>query len=212
LQKDFYKVLEIQKEADPAKIKKAYRKAAKRYHPDVSPKGEEKFKEIQEAYETLSDSRKKAVYDRKSLEKTFRPIPKYRPSESIHPLFNFLDDFGDLFASFGHVWNKTLVDFLNEEEGRAVRVEILLTPREARSGRKLSLTVPLWGRCSRCRGTGFAEGLICGLCRGEGKEKIEKKIKITIPAGIKNGTEIKIPLAAPAVKGEVLIATIRVSP
>ena len=72
----------MNQKADPEKIKSAYRRAAKRYHPDISPKNEEKFKEVQEAYETLSDPEKKAVYDQKVLEK---PNSNMTRSPSLFP-------------------------------------------------------------------------------------------------------------------------------
>ena len=59
MKEDFYRILGINQEADPAKIKRAYRGAVKRYHPDISPKDEERFKEVQAAYETLSDPKKR---------------------------------------------------------------------------------------------------------------------------------------------------------
>jgi len=61
--RNFYKVLNVKQDAGPSEIKRAYRSAAKRYHPDVSSENAEKFKQVQEAYETLSNPGKKTLYD-----------------------------------------------------------------------------------------------------------------------------------------------------
>ena len=95
---NFYKVLGVNQKAGPDKIKRAYRKAAKRFHPDVSPRNGEKFREVQEAYETLSDPKKKALYDREVLEDrspAVRPQSYYsHPSGSVpSSLFNQIEAF-----------------------------------------------------------------------------------------------------------------------
>jgi DnaJ-class molecular chaperone len=107
LKKNFYRILGVNQKADPESLKKAYRKAAKRYHPDISPKDEEKFKEVQEAYETLSDSRKKAIYDQQVLERPASEIRHHspRPSAPIYSPFNFFDDIDELFANFECTWS-----------------------------------------------------------------------------------------------------------
>ncbi len=212
--KDLYRILGVNRKADSAKIKKAYRRAAKKYHPDISPKGEEKFKEVQEAYETLSNPEKKAVYDREISKKSvphsstfYYPEPlKTRPS-------SLLDEIDEFFSTFEDFWIRR-PEFSGEwAEGHTnlLSLEIILTPSEARNGCEIPLEVPFWTDCRRCLGTGFKEGLICGHCRGRGKERIQKKVRITIPAGVKSGTQIKIPLKSRDLKRLNLIATLRVS-
>jgi molecular chaperone DnaJ len=207
LKKNFYKILGLDQEASPSRIKKAYRKAAKRYHPDVSPKGEDKFKEVQEAYETLSDPQKKVLYDQQFLEKpTSEPqFHSFREHTGIR-----LNLFGEIDRLFGF---DDLNEFFTEpEESRPnLSVEIMLTPEEARRGCKIPLKIPFWSNCRRCHGIGKIRNLICGLCRGQGKEKMEKKIKVSIPAGIRNGMKIRIPLRDLESRGADLIATLQVS-
>jgi DnaJ-class molecular chaperone len=195
LKKNFYKILGVNQKADPEKIKSAYRRAAKRYHPDVSPKNEEKFKEVQEAYETLSDPEKKAVYDQKVLEKPNSNMrhdhPRYSPP--IFSSFNVFNDLDEFFAGVENSWSE---DFFNgrKEDQSDFYIEIILSPEEARVGCELLLKIPLWVICRRCKGTGNIMELICGLCRGRGDVKLEKKIKITIPSGVKDGMKIRVPL------------------
>ena len=100
MKKNFYKILGVNQKADPEKIKSAYRRAAKRYHPDISPKNEEKFKEVQEAYETLSDPEKKAVYDQQVLEKPNSGMrhDRLRDSPPIFSSFNIFNDMDDFFC------------------------------------------------------------------------------------------------------------------
>ena len=213
MKKDFYKVLGVNRKADPEKIRRAYRQAAKRYHPDVSPQNEEKFREAQEAYETLSDPKKKALYDREILERRFPaagpeyysyPLRSYLPS-----LFNEIDQF---FGSFEDSGMDRWSDFFGERDQSHtdLSVEIILTPSEARKGCKVSLEIPVWKSCRRCRGKGFVGELICGLCRGTGEERLEKKIRVTFPPGMRSGTEMRIPLRDLGLRGGDLIAVVQV--
>lgn len=221
MKKDYYGILKVNRKAKPAQIKKAYRKAAKRYHPDVSPKSEEKFKEIQEAYETLSDPEKRARYDQELMEKPAYDTRPYRSDfrassrvrSSLRQPFSLFEEMDQLFAGFDHLWADDFRDFSvgSERSHKDLSVEITFTPSEARNGCEIPLKVPFLGLCRRCLGTGSVKGLICGLCRGRGEERLEKKIKVTIPPGVTNGMEIRIPLRA-ADFGEVdLIATLKVS-
>ena len=218
--KDLYRLLGVNQKADSAKIKKAYRRAAKKYHPDVSPKGEEKFKEVQEAYETLSDPEKKAVYDREISKKAVPRPSSYNYSRPLRtgPLrtgpSSLFDEIDQFFSTVEDFWMDRWPEFSGEwEEDHAdlLSLEIILTPSEARDGCEIPLEVPIWTDCRRCLGTGFNEGLICGLCRGRGKQRIQKKIRITIPSGVRNGMQIKIPLKNRDLKRLNLIATLRVS-
>jgi DnaJ-class molecular chaperone len=214
MKKNLYKVLGINQKADPEKIKRAYRQAAKRYHPDVSPRNEEKFREIQEAYHTLSDPEKKALYDQEILEKPSPPVspqPYYPYPLQSYPssLFDEIDQFLGRVEDF---WVDQWSDFFSErkQSDEGLSVEITLTPSEARKGCEIPLIIPFRVICRRCRGSGFVGELICGLCRGRGKERLEKKIKVSIPPGARSGTEMKIPLRDPELRGVDLIATVKV--
>ena len=172
---NFYKVLGVNQKAGPDKIKRAYRKAAKRFHPDVSPRNGEKFREVQEAYETLSDPKKKALYDREVLENrspAVRPQSYYsHPSGSVpSSLFNEIEAF---FGRFEDFWGDPWADFFSEIEQshEDLSAQITLSPSEARKGCKVLLEIPFWNACRRCRESGYDREWICGLCRGRGEEK-----------------------------------------
>jgi molecular chaperone DnaJ len=214
MEKDFYKVLGVNQKAGPDKIRRAYRQAAKRYHPDVSQRNEEKFREVQEAYDTLSDPEKKAVYDQKISDKRspgIRPQSYYSYPLQSYPtsLFDEIDSF---FGRFEDLWANEGSPFFGETEQSHphLSVEITLTPSEARRGCNVPLEIPFWVICRRCRGSGFVGGLICGRCRGRGEERLEKTIKVAIPPGIRSGTEMRIRLRDLELRGGDLIATIKV--
>ena len=214
MKKNFYKVLGVDQKAGPEKIRKAYRQAAKRYHPDVSPRSEEKFREVQEAYETLSDPEKKALYDRGILEerspavspKSYYPYPLWSYPSS---LFNEIDHF---FGRFEDFWTGRWPDFFGEKDQshEDLSVEITLTPSEARKGCEIPLIIPFRVICRRCKGTGFVGELICGLCRGTGEGRSEKKIEVTIPPGVRSGTEMRFPLSDSELREGDLIATVKI--
>ncbi len=215
MKKNFYRVLGVNPKASPDKIKRAYRKAAKRFHPDVSRRNGEKFREVQEAYETLSDPEKKALYDRevlKSRSPAVQPQSYYSyPSGSV-PSSPF-DEIEAFFGRFEDFWEDPWADFFSEiaQSHEDLSVEIILTPSEARKGCKVLLEIPIWNRCRRCRGTGYDKEWICSLCRGRGEERLEKKLRVTFPAGVKNGTEMRIPLRRLGLRGGDLIATVKVA-
>jgi molecular chaperone DnaJ len=216
MKRNFYKVLGVNQKAGPEKIKRAYRQAAKRYHPDVSPRNEEKFTEVQEAYDTLSDPEKKALYDREISDKhspAVSPQPYYpHPLGSYPP--SLFDETAPLFGRFEDFWVDEWSDFFGErkQSHQDLSVEITLTPSEARRGCQVPLEIPIWVICRRCRGSGFVGKLICGHCRGRGEERLEKNVKVTIPRGVRSGTEMKIQLGDVGLRGGNLIATVKVDP
>jgi molecular chaperone DnaJ len=211
MEKDYYGILKVDEKADPAKIKRAYRKAAKQYHPDISHEDEERFKEVQEAYETLSDPEKKADYDRQHIEKLPFDDRVYHHPDLLSPSHSLFDEIDQFFADFNNFWMNDQSGFFGgrEEGSRNLFIEISLTPSEARNGCEIPLEVPFRVKCRRCWGTGNVGGLICGLCLGLGEEKVEKKIKIAIPSGARHGMEIKIPVKTPDSVAVYLIATLK---
>ena len=196
--KDFYKVLDVAHTATSSEIKKAYRAAAKKYHPDVSLRNDRKFKQVQEAYETLSDTQKRMAYDKEAPSGT---VASPEPQEPFQPndfSFGIFDGTDRGFTELRDFWFDLAPDLFTgaRESQREQSVEIILTPDEARAGGELSFDVPFWSTCNRCRGTGRSQGLICGRCRGEGTERSEKKVTVTIPPGAREGMRTRIPVGA----------------
>lgn len=210
--KDYYEILGVHRDADPKEIKSAYRDAAKRRHPDISSESGEKFKELQEAYETLSDPVRRADYDRELLGR--RPSVAFHdydiaPIERPHGLFDWVEGF---FSGFGSLWGHFRVDPFQTGEKRPGDpvLEIILSPEEARSGGDLPLDIPLRISCFRCHGTGTSRGLICGRCRGKGRVRITKRITVDIPSGVSDGMRSRVHFALPEGEEVNFVVAIRV--
>jgi len=210
--RNYYKLLNVDRDADPSEIKKAYRKAVKRCHPDVTTQDDEKFKEIQEAYETLSDPARRMAYDQEALPARKSSLTMREPFSKDEFLYSFFDE-PNLFESIDNAWYDFVSDFSWGEEDRPQKrfAELLLTPSEARRGGEIALDVPFQIPCSRCLGTGRIGRLLCGNCRGQGEERLEKKVTVAIPPGVRDQTEVRISIPAPAHRPLELIVTIRVS-
>jgi DnaJ-class molecular chaperone len=193
LKRDFYRILGIGHEADSAKIKTAYRRAAKRYHPDISPKNEERFRQVQTAYETLSDPKKKAVYDEQSTKQPVHDVRSYPPPHLTPPSFPIFDEIERIFSDLDSFWNDKENNFLGTfaEDRGDLHLEVILSWEEAVLGCEIPIEIPYSRGCSRCYGTGRVENLICGSCRGEGREKLKKEIEIRIPSGVRSGMVMK---------------------
>ena len=135
------------------------------------------------------------------------------PSTRDDLFFSFFDRM-DPFAGLSDSWSDFVSDFFFEEanDRREHYVEILLTPEEAREGGKISLHIPVEMVCSRCLGAGRVGRLICGRCRGQGEETLEKRFVVTIPPGVSDGMEARISPGGSKARPIEIIAIIRVSP
>jgi molecular chaperone DnaJ len=211
LKRDFYRILGINQEADPAKIKRAYRRAAKRYHPDISPKDEERFRQVQTAYETLSDPKKKAVYDERFKKQPVHDVRSYPPLHLTPPSFPIFDEIERIFSDLDSFWNNEGNSFLGvfREDRGDLNLEVILTREEAALGCEIPIEIPYSRGCSRCHGTGWVGNLICGFCRGEGREKLKKRIEIRIPSGVSSGMVMKSHINLDG-KGKNLFITVKV--
>lgn len=182
--RDYYEVLGVSKGASEDEIKKAYRKTAKKYHPDLHPDdkaAEEKFKECNEAYEVLSDPQKKARYDQFG----FAGVdPNYGAGGAggYGGGFGFDGDIdlGDIFSSFfggggggfgGRNPNAP-------QRGRDIQISITLTLEESAKGCKKTIEVPRIENCNECGGTGAAKGTspkTCSQCGGRGVVNVQSR-------------------------------------
>ncbi len=172
--KDYYKILGIGKEASQEEIKKAFRQLARKYHPDVNQgnkDSEEKFKEINEAFQVLGNEKKKTQYDQYGSSAFSQESSSgFRESN-----FNFDDlfsdmGFGDLFDIFSGGRRKKRKDY---EEGADLRYDLEITLEEAFYGVKKEIEIPLHEVCKQCGGVG-AESKdleVCDKCNGSGEIK-----------------------------------------
>jgi len=209
--RDYYEVLGIPKTASEADIKKAFRRQARKYHPDVNPgdkAAEDKFKEINEAYEVLSDPNKRKRYDAlgpnwKAGEE-FRPPPNWEGAGVNVEYGDFADIFGgaaqdrggfsDFFeALFGSRRGGARAGAGFSMRGQDVEAEILLTLEEAHRGGKRTINLQVAEPCPDCRGTGLKDGRTpCPACRGAGALQRPKSLEVTIPAGVRDNSVIRL--------------------
>ena len=177
--RDYYEVLGLQKDAGADDIKKAYRKMAMKYHPDRNPgdkNAEEKFKEVGEAYEVLSDPDKKARYDQYG----FAGVdPTFSAGGSgfggFEGGFGGFGDLGDIFGEFfGGGGARRGGGQSAPRRGENVMARLELTFEEAAFGCEKEVSVLRIENCAACGGTGSADGVVetCSRCRGTGQERV----------------------------------------
>jgi DnaJ-class molecular chaperone len=197
MSKDYYIVLGVSRGADIDKIKKAYRRVAKQYHPDVARSREdaEKFREIREAYETLADEERRRRYDQE-LAQMGSEIRISRVPEIIERRRSQLDDMERFFSRADEFFEGFLPGFFDIEKGRIrdkdLYFEAILSPREAAEGGLFPITVPVIEPCPRCGRTGFWEDFFCPVCSGYGRVQSEREFSLSIPPHVRHGTEIKL--------------------
>ncbi len=244
--KNLYKELGVSKAATSEEIKKAYRKLARKWHPDINPgnkEAEEKFKEISYAYENLKDKKKRKLYDEfgeEGLKAGFnadaaRQYKQWQSSgqsdfssnENFGKYQNYEDVFGDIFgfSSGGHGSGAK-----RAVKGRDLEYEMTIDFLSSLRGFKTDISLERMQPCSECKGTGLdtksktttcaecggsghvkvsegpmnfmkscpacggrgVTGKVCKKCHGSGEAIVTERIKVTIPAGVKEGSKVRV--------------------
>ncbi len=176
--RDFYEVLGVNKGADEGALKSAYRKLAMQYHPDRNPDDEDaevKFKEVNEAYDTLKDPQKRAAYDRfghaafenGGMGGGGRGAHGFGPDFSSSMSDMFEDIFGEFMGGGGRGRERP-----SRLRGADLRYNLEISLEEAFEGRTVEIDVPSMGTCETCEGSGAKPGTgmsACGTCHGHGK-------------------------------------------
>ena len=228
-----YDTLGVKKSASADEIKKAYRKLAREYHPDRNPgdaSAEERFKEVQGAYDVLSDSEKRKQYDRFGAANGRGGFPGGANVDFGN--FN-MDDFADLGDFFGGLFGSRGAGRRQSgaQRGNDVEVEVNLSFEDSLRGVQVQVPVELESACHVCHGSGAKPGTApkicpechgrgvvaesqgffalsqpcrrcrgngtviedpCPRCGGSGRERRTKRYTVKIPAGVKNGTRIRL--------------------
>lgn len=218
---DYYQVLEVDRDASPDTIRQAYRRLAKKYHPDINnqPGAEDRFKEINEAYAVLSDEERRAAYDRFG----------HAGLEGMQ--FDFDFGFGEIFEQFFGFGMGGPRRRRTPRRGANLRYELTLTFEEAAFGAEKEIKFNRQEICSRCKGSGSEPGTSpircrncngagqikqstifgtmartcptcggvgetistpCRTCRGRGLERRNVQKAISIPAGVDEGNQIRV--------------------
>lgn len=228
--KDYYDVLGVSKTAAADAIKKAYRKLARKHHPDVNPgdkSAEDKFKEINEAYEVLSDPEKRKKYDQ--LGSNWKAGAEFTPPPGWENAGVQYGNFGDVFG--GNGGSGGFSDFFEslfgnqrgaragagfQMRGQHVEAELALTLEEAHRGGTRSLSFQAAEACADCGGSGTKGGKPCPTCRGVGTLRRLRSFEVTIPAGVHDGSLIRLAgQGEPGVKGGLagdLLLRVRIEP
>jgi DnaJ-class molecular chaperone len=203
---DYYEVLGVSRTATADDIKQAYRKLARKYHPDVNPgdkTAEEKFKDIGEAYEVLSDPEKRKRYDQ--LGENWKTGADFTPPPGWEGGHVAYGDFGDLFGAgrgsggFSDFF-ETLFGARRGPRagagfamrGRDIEAAIELSLEEAHHGTTRTITLQTTAVCPTCNGSGMQEKQPCAMCRGAGVVTRPKTLDVTIPAGVRHGSVIRL--------------------
>ncbi len=185
--KDYYKILGVDKKASQDEIKKAYRKLARKYHPDLNPGdkvAEQKFKEVNEAYEVLGDPKKRAEYDQFGSS----PFGAGGPGFEGFRTYDFRNtfDFGDVFSD---LFGERIRPETQYTKGPDMVMGLELSLEEAFSGVTKSITFNREVTCKTCNGSGAESSQVCEVCKGTGSLKASKGFfKISQPCTVCGGT------------------------
>lgn len=218
--KNYYEILEVSTNADTSEIKSAYRKLARKYHPDVnkSPEAIEMFKEITAVYETLCNDEERKKYDilngifkeeknkeysekeevketvkqeaPKQTEKNETKQAEEKPKKKPQKQNSIFKTIKYWSAKF----KKTQKEKNNKkpQKGANISTEVVITPDEVMTGSKRIINIRTTKTCPQCFGHRFANGDKCTKCNGKGVVTETKKITLTIPKGIKDGAKLRL--------------------
>lgn len=169
--RDYYEILGVKKDATPEEIKKTYRKLALKYHPDRNSSdgdAEKKFKEINEAYQVLSNSEKRARYDQ------FGSTEGMGGFDFQGRGFADFGDFGDIFDTFFGTKTRGSQGRAHPQRGANLRYNLEINFEDAAFGKETKIEVPSWETCTACKGSGVKPGTspqTCPDCHGTGEIK-----------------------------------------
>jgi DnaJ-class molecular chaperone len=204
--RDLYRILGVPTRAAPGEIKRAYRRIAFEFHPDVGKRPDpEQFGEAHQAYEILSDPNERRSYDIK-LESRRHSITA-EPLRSKAPL-SIIDDFLILRPSIDELLDHIGLNFFGypPKSGgpyRRLGVEATLEADESRLGCRVPFNVPTFVRCPSCDGVG-ERSRICPVCYGQGLVESKRQIVLEIPPGSRDGARYEVDLESLGI-GNVLL-------
>lgn len=207
--KDYYEVLGVKRNASDDQIRQAYRKLARKHHPDVNPGdrvAEDRFKEINEANEVLSDPEKRKRYDQ--LGPNWKNGAEFTPPPNWGGINVGVDDLGSMFSGGGFSdFFETLFGGARQAgqaeprrrgsragsgRGQDAEAEMEISLEDAHRGGRHRITLQGTRPCSACGGTGTSSGVVCLTCRGAGNVLSPRTIDVNIPPAAREGSIIKV--------------------
>ena len=202
--KDYYQILGVSRSASEKEIKQAYRRLARKHHPDLNPgdkSAEAKFKEINAAYEVLSNPEKRKKYDQFGEQWEYaEQFAKSGGQERIRWDFGrggTTFEYGDL-SGFGDIFSSLFGDsgigsgMRGSRRGQDIESPIEVTLEEAYHGSTRVIQLQTEEPCTACGGTGRVGNRVCTMCNGAGGKVIPKRLEVKIPAGVRDGSRIRI--------------------
>jgi len=225
LARNYYVVLGVPASESSTGIRQAFRELALRYHPDrAGAQGTRHFQELTEAYEVLSDPDRRASYDeglRHGGEADLPARPPVWPASASEPeplvpdRLSLLRDFWVTQPSADEVLDRILQSFADPERPKsrrldALNLELLLSPEEAARGGVVALGVPVFYPCRACHGAGVLAAYACQACDGRGVVEEEEAVHLAIPAFVRDGTILRVPLRGLGIHNMYLHVFIRV--
>ena len=203
--KDYYQILGVSRNASEKELKQAYRRLARKHHPDLNPgdkSAEAKFKEINTAYEVLSSPEKRKKYDQFGEQWEYaEQFAKSGGQERVRWGFNrggTTFEYGDL-SGFGDIFSSLFGDSgigsrmrRGPRRGQDIESSIEVTLEEAYHGSMRVIQLQTEKPCTTCGGTGRVGNRVCTICNGAGGKVIPKRLEVKIPAGVRDGSRIRI--------------------
>jgi molecular chaperone DnaJ len=226
--RDYYLILGVGSDATPDQIKSAYRREAKRLHPDHSGEGSEPFLAIQEAYEVLGDPGRRRAYDEaqdrekraqqaargahpESLRGRCCPveplIPTQRSSGSSAPFqaWPLPSAVEAQFRRRERDWDGLILPAARRREAGEIHVQVALTQEQALQGGRIRIWVPLEIRCPACGGRGGLGFYECPHCYGSGAAADEYPVDVAFPGGVAHGAEGQVSVGRPGMRDLALV-------
>lgn len=198
--KDFYEALGVPRTATEKDIRSAYRKLARKHHPDVNPNdkaAEARFKEVNAAFEVLSDADKRKKYDKygdrwemadQIEESQRRGGGGFRAAQGAEGF----GDFGNIFDTFFRRERGGPRGAAANRRGQDIETPIEVTLEEAYHGTSRQVNLQSPEACPTCGGAGEVAGAICHTCEGMGTVTRPRRIEVRIPAGVKTGSRVRV--------------------
>lgn len=186
----YYQILGVREDARADEIKHAYRRLVRQFHPDLTAVDTTStLRQVIQAYETLSDEQRRRSYD-------LDLATRRRPASAAKL---FADEIAIDFPSISEVVERIRRAFVgfDEVEDEALRAEILLSRREASDGVTVPLDVPVRSTCPLCGGRGESWMETCRGCRGTGDWHLPHRVRLSVPAGVADGTRFRFTISAP---------------
>lgn len=203
--KDYYSILNIKRDATEREIKQAFRKLARKYHPDVNPtdkSSEAKFKEVNEAYEVLSDKEKRQKYDKYGDQ--WQYADQFAQAGYQHPPYGDFSKDGGTAFHFSEGDAGTFEELLRSfhsgttrrrtrpRHGQDIEYPMEVTLEEAFHGSSRTVSIQTEEACSSCQGSGLIQNLPCSVCRGAGVVPSIKRLEVKIPPGVRDGSRVRL--------------------